>query len=115
MIGLRITLGLVWLIVLGFTVSAIGTQGLVMVTDVFAGDVAALNWRSQFNVDLIGHMLLAGLWVAWRHKFSVLGMVLGLLCINGVLFTALYVLVLTFVHRGNLNHVVMGKHVDGVA
>lgn len=109
MIVFRVSLLVVWAIVMYFTVLAIYTDGLAMATEVFSGDMLAGNWRSQFNIDLLSHMYLVGVWVAWRQRFSGLGILLGLLCICGGLFSLVYVLALTFFHKGNLSMVLMGK------
>lgn len=115
MIALRIILVVVWAVVLWSTVLAIHSDGLAMSADVFSSDLLAGNWRSQFNIDLLSHMLLVGIWVAWRQKFSILGLFLGLLSINGGLFTLIYVLILTVAHKGDLNKVLMGKNFVGKA
>ena len=108
MMYFRTLLLVVWLIVVYFTVRAIESEGLAVAADVFSSDMSALNWRSQFNIDLISHMLLAGVWVAWRHRFSVSGILLGLLCINGGLFTLLYVLAISLIHKGDVTKILMG-------
>jgi len=30
-----------------------------------------MQWPGQFNLDFMCMLLLAGLWVSWRHRFSV--------------------------------------------
>lgn len=113
MIVFRIILVAAWAVVLYFTILPLSSEGLSAANDVFAADLSASNWRTQFDVDLLSHMLLAGIWVAWRQKFSLAGILLGLLCIGGSLFTLIYVLALTLVHKGDLNKVVMGKNFAG--
>lgn len=44
---------------------------------VFFGDMAAMTWPGQFNADFLGFLSLSGLWLAWRHRFSPGGLVLG--------------------------------------
>lgn len=50
---------------------------------IFIGDVLAMNWPGQFNVDFSSHLLLSGLWLAWRNKFSVQGIALGMFALIG--------------------------------
>lgn len=44
---------------------------------VFVEDIFAMTWRGQFNVDFTCLLLLSGLWLAWRHRRSSVGIVLG--------------------------------------
>jgi hypothetical protein len=61
---------------------------------VFFGDMAAMNWPGQFNLDFSCLLMLSGLWLAWRHQFSRAGIVLGLLgAVGGTLVLAPYLLV----------------------
>lgn len=112
MVIFRTVLLLLWALVTYVTVVAIGAHGIDAATTVFAQDLLAGNWRSQFNTDLLAHIVLVASWVAWRQKFSPLGILLAVLCILGGLFSLLYVLILSFYHRGDLRAVVMGKQVS---
>jgi len=111
MLYLRAILLLVWVGVMYVTVVAVANYGVGNASDIFSADVAALNWRAQFDVDLLAHMLLVGIWIAWRHKFSVGGIVLGLLCIMGSLFSLLYVVYLSFHHKGNIVAMLVGDRI----
>jgi hypothetical protein len=44
---------------------------------VFPGDMVAMTWPGQLNADFSTFLLLSGLWLAWRHQFSVGGILLG--------------------------------------
>jgi hypothetical protein len=55
-----------------------GREGLGLLP-VFFGDIAALGWPGQFNLDVLFYLGLSAFWLAWRHHFSALGWVLGLL------------------------------------
>ena len=46
---------------------------------VLEGDIAALNWRSQFNVDFLVHLLLLATWITWE----VVGIGIGGTRMNG--------------------------------
>jgi len=60
---------------------------------VFFGDIAAMTWPGQFNLDFLTFLGLSGLWVAWRHQFTPGGIALGLVAaVGGMLFLAPYLL-----------------------
>jgi hypothetical protein len=77
---------------------------------VFFGDMAAMGWPGQFNLDFMFLLLLSAIWVAWRHKFSSAGLLLGVLAVfGGSLFLTAYLLVAIGQARGNLKEVLLGK------
>ena len=45
----------------------------------FFGDMSELTWPGQFNLDFMGFLSLAALWLAWRHEFSPMGLLLGVI------------------------------------
>ena len=45
--------------------------------------MAAMGWPGQFNLDFMFLHLPSALWVAWRHRFSIRGLLLGVLTISG--------------------------------
>jgi len=60
---------------------------------VFFGDIAAMTWAGQFNMDFSCFLLLSGLWLAWRHAFSPSGILLGVVGVfGGILVLAPYLL-----------------------
>lgn len=61
---------------------------------VFFGDMAAMGWPGQFNLDFMGFLALSAIWVAWRHQFSASGLGLAVLAFfGGMLFLSIYLLV----------------------
>jgi len=77
---------------------------------VFFGDMAAMGWPGQFNLDFLCMLVLSGLWVAWRHRFSGLGIALGLLaCFGGAFFLTAYLFVVSFAARGDMQELLLGK------
>jgi hypothetical protein len=63
---------------------------------VFFGDIAAMAWPGQFNVDFTCFLALSALWVSWRHQFSPGGLALGVVAFfGGMLFLSIYLLVHT--------------------
>lgn len=76
---------------------------------VFFGDIAAMNWPGQFNLDFTMFLSLSGLWLAWRNHFSGGGLVLGLVgFFGGMLFLAPYLLFVSFQEKGDIRAVLLG-------
>jgi hypothetical protein len=77
--------------------------------EVFFRDILSLNWPGQFNLDFTFMLMLAGLWTAWRNRFSTQGLGLGAIAfVGGISFLAPYLLVLTFKHHGDCRKVLLG-------
>ena len=76
---------------------------------VFFGDMARMGWAGQFNLDFMGMLLLSALWMAWRHRFSVVGIALALLAgTAGTPFLCIYLLVQSVRHRGDARALLLG-------
>lgn len=82
MVAFRTLVVLLFTAVLVYT-GVVGTTHGWSLLPVFLGDIAAMNWPGQFNLDFACLLILSGLWVAWRHRFSPFGLVLGLLATVG--------------------------------
>ena len=109
MTGFRTLLIALWVILAGYTATVVANHGAGLLK-VFFGDMAALGWPGQFNLDFMFLLLLSALWVAWRHRFSSAGLLLGVLAIfGGSLFLAAYLLVVTGQARGDMKEVLLGK------
>jgi hypothetical protein len=68
-----------------------------------------MQWPGQFNLDFMCMLLLAGLWVSWRHRFSVGGLLLGLVAVfGGALFLSAYLLVESFRAKGDMRRLLLG-------
>lgn len=77
---------------------------------VFFGDIAALNWPGQFNLDFLGFLLLSGLWVSWRHGFSAAGLALGVVAVfGGMPFLCAYLLIASVRAQGNQQELLLGR------
>lgn len=100
---------LAFLIVLvGYTAVTIANHGINLFPQFF-GDMAAMGWPGQFNLDFMGFLILSALWVAWRHSFSAGGLALAVLAFNGgMLFLTIYLLVQTARENGNIAAVMLG-------
>lgn len=76
----------------------------------FFGDIAAMNWPGQFNLDFSCLLVLSGLWLAWRNHFSPAGLALGLLgSVGGTLVLAPYLLLATIQAKGDVKVLLLGK------
>lgn len=63
----------------------------------FFGDIAAMNWAGQFNLDFSLLLVLTGLWIAWRNNYNPIGIGLGLFTlVGGTPFVSTYLLILSF-------------------
>lgn len=108
MIAFRSFLVAVFLIIAGYTLVVIANHGLNLLP-VFFGDMAKMQWPGQFNLDFMCMLLLAGLWVSWRHQFSVAGVVLGLVAVfGGALFLSTYLLIESFRTKGDIRRLLLG-------
>ncbi|MEP4484992.1 MAG: hypothetical protein ABJ013_05145 [Halioglobus sp.] len=93
-----------------FTYSAVTAEGFNWPAVAF-GDILALNWRSQFDADLVIHLLLLATWVSWREGFSMKGHFFGFLSIvMGGMFSFPYLLHAIYVAKGDPIGVLLGDH-----
>jgi hypothetical protein len=108
MIAFRTFLVVVFLVIAGYTLVVIANHGLNLLP-VFFGDMKKMQWPGQFNLDFMCMLLLAGLWVAWRHQFSVAGVVFGLVGVfGGALFLSAYLLVESIRTKGDMRRLLVG-------
>jgi len=56
------------LIIFAITIYVAMKQGINW-PSIFFGDIANLNWRSQFNVDFLIHLTLFATWILWREGY----------------------------------------------
>ena len=93
MVLFRLFLMLVLSVVTLYTGVVIIHHGMNLLP-VFFGDMAALGWPGQFNLDFMCMLMFSSLWVAWRHRFTPVGCLLGMLALFlGSFFLSLYLLV----------------------
>ncbi len=106
--ALQILIAIFWIMITAITVYAVrelGSEGgMVFITDF------AHPWRAQFNTDFSLHLLLFAIWVFWREKSKVQGLVCALLCLMGGLFTFLYLLVSLYRAKGSSKNFMLGTH-----
>jgi len=99
-----------YLVVLGgYTAVVISNHGWDLLT-VFFGDMAAMAWPGQFNLDFMGFLMLSALWTAWRHHFSPAGLGLAVIAFfGGMMFLAIYLLVLSFQTKNGVAEMLLGR------
>ena len=109
----RLLLVLIFTAITLYTGVVIANHGLNLLP-VFFGDMAALAWPGQFNLDFMCMLALSGLWVAWRHRFSGAGIALGVVAFfGGALFLSVYLLVESFRTQGNVAALLLGQQREG--
>ena len=92
----------------GYTALVIADHGWNLLA-VFFSDLSAVNWPGQFNFDFMGFLALSALWTAWRHQFSISGLVLGLIAFfGGMMFLTIYLLVASYQVKGDLKALLLG-------
>jgi hypothetical protein len=105
----RILLAVFIIAIISFTGVVIANHGWNLLP-IFFGDIAAMTWPGQFNFDFLCFLILSGLWLAWRHHFSLGGIVLGLLGLfGGIMFLAPYLLIACFKANGDIKILLLGK------
>ena len=68
------------------------------------------KWPSQFFMDFLTYLWLSGLWVAWRHEFSGVGIALGITAsLLGMIFLSIYLLIAISKANGDMREVLLGK------
>jgi len=105
----RVFLATCLIAIAGYTAVTIAHHGINLLP-VFFGDMAEMGWPGQFNLDFTTFLLLAGLWVSWRHHFSATGVVLGLVAVvGGMLFLSIYLLIHSFRTQGDVRALLLGE------
>jgi hypothetical protein len=105
----RALLVVLWVILVGYTAVVIANHGMGLL-NVFFGDMAAMGWPGQFNLDFTFMLTLSALWVAWRHQFSGAGLALGALAlVGGSLFLTTYLFIVVGQAGGDMKEVLLGK------
>lgn len=76
---------------------------------IFFSDIASVTWPGQFNLDFMTFLTLSGLWLAWRHHFSIGGVALGIMGLfGGMMFLAPYLLYASFQADGDIKVLLLG-------
>ena len=109
MLPLRLFLFLMLVAILAYTGAVISHHGIDFLP-VFFGDMAAMAWPGQFNLDFMTMLALSAIWVAWRHQYSAGGLALAVLAFfGGMLFLSIYLLVHSRRTGGNVPALLLGE------
>lgn len=93
-----------------YTIVVVARDGAGLVR-VFLGDLFAVGWRGQFNLDFLCYLVLSALWVAWRSGFSGVGIATAVVAsVAGMLFFAPLVLVYMARAGGDMRKLLLGIH-----
>ena len=89
---LRVLLAAIFVTILVYTARVVGTEGMGLIP-IFFGDIAAMRWPGQFNLDFTFMLTLSALWLAWRHGFTPTAWLVALGgLVGGALFLSAYLL-----------------------
>ncbi len=82
---------------------------------VFFEDIGKMAWPGQFDLDFMGMLALAALWVAWRHQFSAGGLGLAVVAfLGGTPFLSVYLLAVSLQAEGGMSEILLGKSLVAV-
>ena len=105
----RLLLAVMLVTVVIYTGATAASHGLNLLP-VFFGDIAKGAWPGQFDLDFMSMLALSALWVAWRNRFSPLGLGLAVVAFfGGTPFLSLYLLILSLRARGGIGESLLGK------
>lgn len=77
---------------------------------IFFSDIREMKWPGQFNFDFTTFLSLSGIWVAWRHRFTLSGLILGVIAFfGGMMFLAPYLLYASVQSAGDAKVLFLGK------
>ncbi|HAH11193.1 MAG TPA: hypothetical protein DCL48_13930 [Alphaproteobacteria bacterium] len=110
MTAFRVGLAGFWLVLVVYTGIVIANHGWGLLP-IFFGDILAMAWPGQFNLDFSGFLALSALWTAWRNKFSGLGLGLSVVALlGGMGFLAPYLLFLSVQPNANARTILLGAN-----
>lgn len=93
-----------------YTVTASLNEGINLFA-VFADNLTSLGWSGQFNLDFTCYLILSGLWIMWRDRFSSSSIVLGSAAmILGILLFAPILIYFIKKEKGDLRAVLLGRN-----
>jgi multisubunit Na+/H+ antiporter MnhC subunit len=99
---------LIFIVLSVYTAMVISNHGWNLLA-VFFGDMQAMTWPGQFNLDFMGFLSLSALWTAWRHSFSPLGFALAIVAFfGGMAFLTIYLLVASYQVKGDVRALLLG-------
>ncbi len=98
------------IVILGVYTLKVGLDHGWGLLPIFFGDMRAMTWPGQFNLDFLTFLSLSALWLAWRHGFSAGGLVLGLCGLfGGMMVLAPYLLLASHRADGDVRVLLLGE------
>lgn len=95
--------------VVGYTLPVIGNHGMNLVP-IFFADIGKMEWPGQFNFDFMFMLILSASYVAWRHRFTPVGLLLAVGALFlGAPFLSAYLLIQSFSVDGDIADVLLGS------
>ena len=96
------------IVILIYTIFAFRAEGADLLS-VFIRNIGDLGWSGQFNLDFLCYLILSGLWIMWRNKFTLKSILLGIAAtVLGIVLLAPYLLWLINQENGNFRKVLIG-------
>jgi len=109
---LRTFLSISTLLIYAVSIYVIVTMGINFPA-VYFGDLLKLDWRSQFNTDLLIALCLFLIWVIWREGFTAKGFLFGFMFTSlGFMFGCPYLLYATYKAQGDVKTLLLGVHAE---
>lgn len=97
------------ILVMVYTGLAMQNEGTDLFS-VFFGNINSLGWNGQFNLDFACYLLLSGLWIMWRNRFSGSSILISLAAsIIGIIFFAPYLLWCLYQSKGDIKLMLTGR------
>ena len=107
--GFRLFLLTFLVVLIVYTLIVVSNHGMNLFA-VFFGDMMAMNWPGQFNLDFLGFLMLSALWVIWRNDFAPMSFVLGIFAfLGGMSFLPVYLVYLSYKTEGNIGQMILGE------
>jgi hypothetical protein len=92
-----------------YTTYAINREGWTLFQSII-DNIKAFGWNGQFNLDFSCYLILSGLWIMWRQKFSFSSIAFAVVVmIIGIIAFAPYLLYLLMKENGDLKKVLVGE------
>ena len=77
---------------------------------IFFSNISEMTWHGQFNFDFMTFLGLSAIWVIWRHQFSLVGIILGIIALfGGMMFLAPYIFYASVKAKGDIVKLLLGK------
>lgn len=92
-----------------FTIMVVGQQGPNFLTPFFT-DILKVGWAGQFNMDFASLLIMCSVWLMWRHHFSPLGLLFGVVIfVGGAPFLSGYLLIVMAKGKPDMTELLLGR------